>query len=247
MATVDQIPSDLAIEIGEDLSPADFMAAARHFFGYVDEVVRQRTSDGEPIKWTVKVHEGSAVLAAVAPFDAPAPILEAVYADIRNAVERLESGDVDGAGVSDAALKHLKGLSGLTEGRRGKPVSMKFWIQKKPRVIAPEIARVITEDWRTAYNDYGTVEGKLEAIQDRQGLQISIKDPLLRQTVRCNLPDSLLDQAFHSFRKRVEVSGLIHYRRNGVPTSIDANQIFELPDDALLPTHDDVRGILAAN
>lgn len=247
MATVDQIPSDLAIEIGEDLSPADFMAAARHFFGYVDEVVRQRAPEGEPIKWTVKVHEGSAVLAAVAPLDAPEPVLDAVYADIGNAVDRLEGGDVDGAGVSEAALKHLRGLSGLAEGRRGRPVPMRFWIRKQPRVIAPEIARVISEDWRTAYNDFGTVEGKLEAIQDRQGLQISIKDPLLKQAVRCNLPDSLLEQAFQSFRKRVEVSGLIHYRRNGVPTSISASQIYELPDDATLPTHDDVRGILAAH
>ena len=46
------------------------------------------------------------------------------------------------------------------------------------------------------------------------------------------------------FRKRVEVSGIIHYRKNGMPISIEAEQIIALPDDSELPTAEDVRGIL---
>jgi hypothetical protein len=62
--------------------------------------------------------------------------------------------------------------------------------------------------------------------------------------VRCYFPEELLPSVFDTFRKRVEVSGVIHYRKNGTPVSIDAEQIIALPDDGELPTAEDVRGIL---
>jgi hypothetical protein len=49
---------------------------------------------------------------------------------------------------------------------------------------------------------------------------------------------------FSNFRKRVEVSGIIHYRRNGTPISIDVERLEALPDDSELPSLDDVRGLL---
>ena len=47
-ATPDQIPTDLALEIGENLSPDRFMAAARAFFGYVQEISSVVAPEGEP-------------------------------------------------------------------------------------------------------------------------------------------------------------------------------------------------------
>lgn len=67
---------------------------------------------------------------------------------------------------------------------------------------------------------------------------------MLRQRVRCYFPENLLPEVFDRFRKRVEVSGVIHYRKNGSPVSIEAEHIIGLPDDAELPTAGDVRGIL---
>ena len=67
---------------------------------------------------------------------------------------------------------------------------------------------------------------------------------MLRQRVRCYFPEELLPSVFERFRKRVEVSGLIHYRKNGAPISIEAEHIVGLPDDSELPTAEDVRGIL---
>ena len=246
MATPDQIPSDLALEVAEDLPPNEFMAAARHFFGFVDEVARSITPDGEPVRWVVKVREGSALLGAVAPLNEPPEVLSAIYARTRSAVDGLESGTIEGAGLTDAALGHLKGLSDLSQRRKDRPVHICFWVERKPKVIGPEISRVIQEEWQVNYNDYGTIEGRLEAIQDRSGLQISVRDPLFKQVVKCYLTDGLLDRAFDSFRKRVEVSGLIHYRRNGTPISIEASDLTALPDDSDLPSASDVRGILSS-
>jgi hypothetical protein len=104
----------------------------------------------------------------------------------------------------------------------------------------------IREDFRVDYKDYGTVEGRLEAIQDQGGLELRVRDAALRITVKCYVPEDMLAEAFGNFRKRVEVAGLVHYRRNGTPVSIEASAIAPLPDDRDLPSIDDIRGLLRA-
>ncbi|MFL5283104.1 MAG: hypothetical protein ACJ8AW_19450 [Rhodopila sp.] len=54
----------------------------------------------------------------------------------------------------------------------------------------------------------------------------------------------MLPQAFANFRKRVELSGLIHYRKNGMPICIAVQGIQAMPEDDELPSIDDVEGIL---
>ena len=123
---------------------------------------------------------------------------------------------------------------------------MRLWVRRKPISVEPSIARVIREDQRTEYIDFGTIEGRLEMIQEGYsgGLQFQIRDTMLRQKVRCYFPDDILHEVFETFRKRVEVSGVIHYRKNGTPVSINVERIEALPDDSELPTARDVRGIL---
>jgi hypothetical protein len=41
MATADQIPTDLTLEIGEAVSPDKFLVLAKAFFGYVEEVAAE--------------------------------------------------------------------------------------------------------------------------------------------------------------------------------------------------------------
>lgn len=125
------------------------------------------------------------------------------------------------------------------------PVPLRLWVEKRPISFEPTIASVIREEWRADYNDYGTIEGRLEAIQETHGtLQFFIRDAMLRLRVRCYFPETLLPAVFEKFRKRVEVSGIIHYRKNGTPVSIEAEHIIGLLDDSELPTAEDVRGIL---
>jgi hypothetical protein len=57
MATPDQIPTDLTLEIDANVTPEQFMAAARAFFGYVDEVARSIAPGAVP-KWKVMLREG---------------------------------------------------------------------------------------------------------------------------------------------------------------------------------------------
>ena len=239
------IPSDLALEVRDALSPERFLAAARAFFGYVKEVTDAVVPEGEKLAWSVRVREGSAVI-AVEPTKNVAPsLVQRVYARAEAAVRHLSEGDVEGAALPDQALRHLQTLSELTERDDAAPGAVRLWVKHAPLDIVPAIAHAIREDWRAEYGDYGTVEGKLETIQDRAGtLQLQVRDTVLHQTIRCSFQEEMLPEAFMAFRKRVEVTGLIHFRKNGVPVSIQVDRIERLPDDDELPDIDDVKGIL---
>jgi hypothetical protein len=176
----------------------------------------------------------------------PIEVVNAVYARAEKGIRRIAEGDIDDSGLPEAAVKHLRTLAEISEGTRGHMIPVRLWVHKKPVELDPKIASIIREDFRADYNDYGTIEGRLETITEGSSgsLQFQIRDAMLKQKVRCFFPENLLAEVFDKFRKRVEVSGVIHYRKNGMPISIDAASVTSLPDDSELPTAGDVRGIL---
>jgi hypothetical protein len=245
MATPDQIPTDLTLEIDANVTPEQFMTAARAFFGYVDEVARSVAPDGAVPKWKVMLREGSNLLAVEPAASALPAVVETVYRRAHDWAQDLADGNGQVSALPEPVLKHLKTLSELTEAKRD-PVPLRLWVQHRPVQVNQEIARFIREDWRADYKDYGTVEGRLTAIQEQGSLQLILKDEWLRQTIRCYVPEERLPDAFTNFRRRVEVSGVIHYRKNGTPISVEVEVIEPLPDDSDLPSSLDVKGLLAA-
>jgi hypothetical protein len=242
VATPETIPTDLTLEIEADLSPDQFVAAARAFFGYIEDLSETQFYPLAP-RWVVRVKEGSALLGVEPATDIPPEIFQNILARTEESIERVAAGDIEDAGVPDSALRHLRALAELADHR----AVFRVWVRRRPIPVDHRIADAIREDERTDYRDYGTVEGRLEAIQEKRGsLQFRVRDSLLSIVVNCYFPENLLPEVFKSFRKRVEVSGMIHYRKNGKPISIEATSIVQLPDDSELPTADDVRGILSS-
>jgi hypothetical protein len=246
MATPDQIPTDLTIDLGDDLSPDEFVAAVRNFMGYVAEVTDSQKGDGADVSWTVKVREGSALVGVMPNSAAPQSRLAMIYKQAEYGANALARGDIAGANLSEKAINNLKSLSDLvSKYKNGKGVNL--WVNKKPVGIGIGIAKVIRESWETDYHDIGTIEGRLEAIQDSAGsLKIRVKDFLYPKAINCIVPERMIDNVLGSFRKRVEIEGRIHYRRDGTPISIEAHIIDVLPEDHDLPSADDVRGIMAS-
>lgn len=245
MARPDQIPTDLAIDLGDDLSPDEFLAAVKHFLGYVEEITEAQSGDGSDINWTVRVREGS-YLIGVEPQPTAAPSrLAMIYKMAAYAPPVISGGEVAASGLPEKAIGHLKSLSDLAaKNERG--AGIRLWVEKSPITIGAGIAKAVREDWDSDYHDVGTIEGRLEAIRDSSGsVRIGVKDFLYPKLISCSVPEHLLEKALGSFRKRVEVEGLIHYRKDGSPISIEAQNIDVLPEDNDLPSADDVRGIMA--
>lgn len=244
MADAEQVPSDLTLELGGNVSPDWFLGATRAFFGCVEEISRAVAPEGEAPTWIVRTREGSHLIGVDPAPGAKAQLVRAVYDRMKHGVEQLAAGEIDSARLPDAAIRHLKNLSEYAERPRKQSVMVRIWVERKAVALGRDVTQAIVESWGADYKDYGTIEGRLEAIQDREALKIRVRDAVLRQTVDCYVPEDKLPDAFTNFRKRVEVSGLIHYRRNGVPVSIEVDAIASMPNDDELPSIDDVRGIL---
>lgn len=241
MATKDDIPTDLALEIGEDLEPRRFVAACREFFCLTEELAM--APDAGKLGWRVKVREGSNIV-ALDPVS-EANVLSAALSRMTTATSALVSGDFDHPCLTEKAIQHAKKLSDLT--KNGKTtVPMRIWFSKEPIVIGPDIAENIRELERSSYSDFGTLEGTLKAITDHAGgLEIRIHDPLWARPIPCKVADGNVEDALSAFRHRVEISGLINYNISGRPTSIKMERLSVLPSDDELPTNSDVMGIFA--
>lgn len=247
MATPEQIPTDLTLDIGDDLASEDFAAAVRNFVDYIAEITAAQRADGAAVAWTVKVKGGSALIGLEPNADAPAPCLEMIYEKAKCGLETLEAGGIKDAGLSDKAIGSLKSLSEI-DGRYADGRGIRFWVRREPVEIGSGIARRVREDLKSGgYCDHGTLEGRLEAIRDAKGaLEIRIKDDLFSKAIRCMVPENMIDRVFAGFRRRVEIEGRIHYRRDGAPVRIEAQAVDILPEDSDLPTAADVRGIMAS-
>ncbi len=248
VATPEMVPTDMVLELGDDLSPGAFMDAARAFFGLVAEISKTVTGDTEhPVDWVVKVRESSALLGVEPAVGASQPVVRRVYQKFAASWERLEQGDLDNAGLSETGVRHARALSDLVVGRQHSPTPVRLWIEKRPIQVTAAPSNKIREFLQIDYHDYGTVEGVLDAIRDARGkLEITVFDAAMRQRVKCYVPEDLLEEAFEHFRNRVDVHGLIHYRKDGTPISIEVDRFERFPNPDDLPTANDVRGIMRA-
>lgn len=245
MATPDQIPTDLTIDLGDDLSPDEFVAAVRNFLGYVSEITESQKGDGADVSWIVKVSEGSALVGVAPNETAPLSMLAMIYKQVVHGVAALARGDIKGSGLSEKAIGYAKNLSDLV-GRHQNGNGVNLWVNRKRISIGTSIAKNVRDNWESDYHDFGSIEGRLEAIQDNNGsLKIRVKDFLYPRAIACVVPERMINEVLGSFRKRVEIEGRIHYRKDGTPISIEASLIDVLPEDDDLPSASDVRGIMA--
>lgn len=245
MATPDQIPTDLTLALGDDLAPEDFVAAVRNFFGYIHEITQAQAGDGADVRWIVRVKEGSSLIGLEPEASAPTSRLTMIYEKARHAPIALARGDIKGAGLSDKAVTHLKALADLSQRHQGRQ-DVNLWVLREPIGLGASIVKTVQADRDADYHDFGTIEGRLEAITDADGgIKIKVKDFLYPKAIACVVPEKLVQKALGSFRRRVEIEGKIHYRRDGTPTSIEVMEIDLLPEDDELPSASDVRGIMA--
>jgi len=244
MATKDDIPTDLALEIGDDLEPRRFVAACREFFGLTDELAQVPRDDS--VNWRVRVREGSNIVALSVGAQSDSNAVTAALQRMHEGTTALVQGDFSAPVLTEKAIQHAKKLSDVT--RNGPHVTpMRVWLARRPIDFGPEVGDMVRQDEASSYNDYGTLEGTLRAIADQSGgLEIRIQDPLWKRAIPCRVSDDQIEDAMSAFRRRVEVTGLIHYNRLGRPTSIRMESLTTLPDDKDLPTAEDIRGLFVA-
>ena len=96
-----------------------------------------------------------------------------------------------------------------------------------------------------AYEEEGSIEGRLERLDAHNHLQLVVYDVLDDRAIKCEVDDELLNQAQEHWRKRVEVIGRVRYRKDGHAVSIKAKEIIGFPGPDDIPSLDEVRRMLS--
>lgn len=226
--------------------PADkFVDGVEAFLDLLKEVAR--TVSGKPgsIRWVISVRPGSALIdfeprpKTVSLSDIPV-IVDAV----ENGIVATEKGAGQPPGFSDRAVGYAGDLAAILGGRERDLDRVRVWRNATAHDVT--LRTVANADALSGieFRDWGTVEGVLEVISGRRGLEFSVKDAVTGRSAKCYFAQDMLDDVTGAFMRRVSVSGVIRYRRNGEPVSIKVEDFVVFPRGEELPDFEEVRGIL---
>lgn len=244
MATAADINADLTLEIdGPNIGLPEFAKGVRAFFAVLDSICAEVAGGKTAITWRVQVKEGSNLIGVLpAPGTNPA-VVAAIATRTQSAMAALEA-DGDLSRIGEKTIKGLRELATLTGTKPEKEARIRVWVRRQPVELTQKTVAVAAAALKTSYRDYGSVEGRLQMASERGTFHVVVYEPVWDTAIRCNVPDEQSDLALTLFGKRVEVYGLINYRRDGTPTSVDVDEIVPFPPPEDIPSYRDVRGIL---
>jgi hypothetical protein len=245
LANRTDIETDLTLEIdGNFITPEKFLRGVRSFFAIVTEVTAKIGGRKTAIRWRVQVKKGSNLI-GISPQPGFDPAVISLITDaVGSGIDEIERMNSEPQYFSERALKSVRELGSLI----GKPdkdeTTVRLWVRKEPHPVTANSVAAVNSLLTSEHEDYGSIEGRLQTVTERGGLQFVVYEPLWDRGIRCYIPETLTDEAIASFGLRVEVYGLIKYRKDGTPMSIEADEIVRLTHNKKIPSFSDVRGIL---
>jgi hypothetical protein len=234
------ITLDLA---GEHISADRFRRAVDAFFDLIAEVSKEVTGEPSSVRWFVSVEKGSIHLSAAPQAINPTVPVKRIAQAIRSGVSLIEHRAKRPRFFTDAALVNAKTLALVADGREIRKAQVRA--TPRPVALTEKTANHVDAILRTKYiEDYGTIEGQLRIVSAQNGYHFTVYDPVTERGIRCRIAEERIDEAIRAFRKRVIVSGLIHYRSDGEPISIDVEDFILLESQPAAA--DEVYGILTS-
>lgn len=237
MATTSKKSKDVILKFDfEKISANQFKSGVNDFLLLLQDVSHSLVEGDEKINWIISVKPGSAQIIAT-----PEAINGELPQEVINrGVDILEEKAIRPEHFSDSALRHLKYLASL--GDENNRIHIGFngkFLDLTHRSIAN-----INELLGGKRKAYGSLDGKLNLISDRGGLRFEITDRLTRANVRCYFGQDDVERVVVAFRKRVKISGLLNYRKDGIIVSIKVDE-FRIIEDKDKPNFHDMIGILS--
>jgi hypothetical protein len=239
-----KIQKPLTLKLDGELSILQFRTAVDAFFELAQNVASEFASDRSDVKWTVAVREGSAII-ELRPHSPTLPPerLQGVVGAIENGLKDLERGEKKRPEFfTDQALLNAKKLAKVA----GEQLFVSVKTPRTERRVSSQVVATVDKHLEPTYKDFGTLEGTLQIVSAADaGLEFRLLDPILGLRIRCIVNEEMEQRVLGAFRKRVRVWGLIRYRSDGTPVSIQVENFEVMRLNSDLPTIDDIIGILA--
>lgn len=221
----------IKVRAREDLVPVrSFLTVVQHALSILKDLEHGPSAE-PPAEWKVSAASLQSPLSFTIGSDAsnsPALVREylAIFEQTESSIESVQSK------WSERVLQNAKSLvSVLNDG-----ISQITFATQGTEPVSPTQRVAATVDYflAPAYEDYGTLEGRLETLSVHGKTRFNIYDPLTGRAIACYFPIEQLEEAHAAFPKRVAVSGRTKYSRMGNPVSIHVESIRVLEGDVQL-------------
>lgn len=242
----DNVKGEIALELDvARLSTGDFLRAAEAFIGLVREISKTTEGPVPSDAWSVSVSEGSQII-NVYPNENKVSdrFAHQVAKSVLNGLAQIESEAENPFGDNERAIEHIKTLGRIATRDRDS-VPIRCLSRDAAKAFTKNVYNHASEILSWQYEDSGTVDGVLDVVSAHNGLEFRISEILHGKTVKCVVDEPLIDQALKSFRKRIEVVGLVSYSKQGFPKVVKATEIIQFPAPGDTPHFSKLRGILA--
>ncbi len=223
MAAAEDTPA-LTLEIGSGRVPyRDFQKIVGAFTGLLNAISEEACGDPQAVHWEISVSEGSVLIVARLPAATDAQVVSRIQETVRKSPIRIHRS--------------------LHQFPRAVPATRLLIGTDRQDILAEDRQDMAPHPSQTA--EYGTVEGTLDTLSARGGFHFTISEPIWNMAVQCFVPDDLIESMHGMWRKRVAAHGLVSYDREGLPTSIRAEEVkLFLYDESPISNY---RGLLASN
>lgn len=230
---------------GPKITADKFTRSVRTFFDLINDVAADIAGKRGAIEWIVSVEPGSIGLCATAECVNGSPQLASRTVKVfENGIKAVSKRTRRPAHFSDNALKKLFELGSIVGlGDKGLD-HVRIRIEKTWNELSPASVAYVDEILGTPSSAYGTVEGELLALKLKGRLNFSVYESFTGKPVRCFFGDEIYNDVIAAIRKRVSAYGLIRYRKNGEPASIEIEELSVFPSEDELPSFSDMIGIL---
>ena len=245
--TADQ-QREVVLNLDGEVSPSEFLRGVKDFFALLRSVTKNVTGDPSGLDWNVSVRSGSNLIVARA-----FPAANNSFAEVYQTVNAVNSGVqslAEGAVVapmffSEETLTIVRDLAQLAVGSHGLD-NVELRVNGSSNRFDAQVVASVADVLGREYTAIGSVEGKLQTVTDRGGIKFVVYDSLHDRRVTCHIDsEERLEEAVKAFRKRVEVTGLVKYRKNGLPISVKVSRIRVLKTREELPPLDQIRGVFS--
>ncbi|MBU1319206.1 MAG: hypothetical protein KKG33_01055 [candidate division Zixibacteria bacterium] len=236
-------PLVLKIE-GSRITTAKFMRIVKNFTAILRNVADELTEGQDSVTWLISAEKGSQVFKASPEADETVVRnLESIPKTIYEGFGLIERGRRRPRGFSDAALKNANELASVIGNGDGdiSRVAIRYVGQTKDLSVKTSLH--VKDILGVKRTEDGSVEGRVTVLSDKRRFKVYVDDVLTGHSVRCTARDVDEDELIATFRKRIAVTGTVHYRRDNTPVRIEVDNIRILGRGDKLPSFDDVKGI----
>ena len=242
MATRNDIDKDLTLELdGTHITSQKFQKGIQAFFNLLDNVSKS-LNPKRKIQWNVQVKSGSN-LVGVEAVDLDPVIVQSIFNKVQQDVRLLESGDLEGAkNLDESSLNNVRTLATLA----GDDTIVKIWSFKQPTLVTHKSIASVKKILKDSYEDYGSITGWIGVVSCHKKIQATIYDDLWEKAIYCLGKDDMINEALKYFNaeNRVEVYGVIKYKKSGQPESITVEEMVAYPKSEKIPSADTIKGLL---